>query len=546
MKIHALFGTLLFLLLADSASAQPVPGLGCTPGAHTFCVTTTADSGAGSLRQAITDSNTAGGANTIGFQIPGTGPQTITLTSQLPAINANGTLTSLLIDGYSQPGSVLNTNTPDQGGLNAKLMIEITGTGGFYGFFYNCCANPYVTLTLQGLNLHGFLSAILGQTYGFAAKAKWNIYGNFIGTTLDGTAAAAPLGHAGQGVGIEYDDAQIGGAQAWQRNLISGNGYGINAGTPNAAIVVEGNLIGTDVSGTTAIPNDPAGLNLSGNFAGLRIGCTGAGCVAPGHPSRNFIAGNYSYGMLVDDGLNANYAGSGAQIKGNYIGVDVTGTKPLPNGNAGSIGGCPAYCAGITVRGSGSGSALVVGGFDPGEGNVIAYNGGPGIAGYDNGGYPSVGASFDNQGNALHNNGSTDIAFTEYGWIANDPGDADPSTGYSKPNNEQNYPVIASANVAGGMLNATYAVDSLPANATYPLRIDFYVAIGEGSGEYLASDSYAASDATLPKTVSLSLPADAQSPAGILVTATDANGYTSEISPSYVFDRIFSDRFEGH
>ena len=67
-----------------------------------FQVTTTADSGPGSLRQAILDSNAAtGGTNTIDFAIPGQGLQTITLSSALPPIT-----TSVSIDGTSQPGYV--------------------------------------------------------------------------------------------------------------------------------------------------------------------------------------------------------------------------------------------------------------------------------------------------------------------------------------------------------------------------------------------------------------------------------------------------------
>ena len=66
----------------------------------TFLVTNTGDSGPGSLRQAILDSNAATGAtNTIDFDIPGTGVQTIAPLSPLPAITS-----PVLIDGASQPG----------------------------------------------------------------------------------------------------------------------------------------------------------------------------------------------------------------------------------------------------------------------------------------------------------------------------------------------------------------------------------------------------------------------------------------------------------
>ena len=68
--------------------------------ATTYTVTTTADSGAGSLRQAILDANTNAGADTIAFDIPGSGVHTITPLTALPAITQ-----SLTIDGYTQTGA---------------------------------------------------------------------------------------------------------------------------------------------------------------------------------------------------------------------------------------------------------------------------------------------------------------------------------------------------------------------------------------------------------------------------------------------------------
>src|SRR6185369_13549143 len=90
--------------------------------AATFTVTNTNDSGAGSLRQAILDANAAAGADTIAFDIPGTGVHTIVPFLPLPAITEG-----LTIDGYTQPGASPNTNGPELG-TNAQLMIEIDGT----------------------------------------------------------------------------------------------------------------------------------------------------------------------------------------------------------------------------------------------------------------------------------------------------------------------------------------------------------------------------------------------------------------------------------
>src|SRR5204862_4304958 len=67
----------------------------------TYTVTTTADAGPGSLRQAILDANLSTNTDVIRFAIPGTGVQTIAPQSPLPA-DVGG----LTIDGTTQPGYV--------------------------------------------------------------------------------------------------------------------------------------------------------------------------------------------------------------------------------------------------------------------------------------------------------------------------------------------------------------------------------------------------------------------------------------------------------
>jgi hypothetical protein len=108
-KIRAAFNGIFVVAILFATPLAFAVGAGCTPGAHTFCVTNTSDTtDPGSLRTAITDANAVGGTNTIGFNIAGSGVHTITLTALLPAITTN-----LTIDGFSQPGSVQNTNAPD-------------------------------------------------------------------------------------------------------------------------------------------------------------------------------------------------------------------------------------------------------------------------------------------------------------------------------------------------------------------------------------------------------------------------------------------------
>ena len=102
-----------------------------------FNVTNTADSGPGSLRQAILDSNAAsGGVNTVYFDIPGRGAQTIAPLSPLPTITS-----PVLIDGWSQPGFA---GTP---------LIEIDGSqaGGGDGLVISDA-----NVTVRGLDIGQF------------------------------------------------------------------------------------------------------------------------------------------------------------------------------------------------------------------------------------------------------------------------------------------------------------------------------------------------------------------------------------------------------
>lgn len=495
--------------------------------AATFTVKNTNDSGTDSLREAITQANAAGGADTITFAIPGAGPHTITLASALPPIS--GTLT---IDGYTQTGSVANTNAPDQGGLNTQLMIEISGNGVVSSGFVLDTGS--VTLTVQGVAMNRFNGDAIVGNGNVAGTSQLNVYGNFLGTAINGSALPS-TGNLGSGVRVGDSSAQIGGPQPWQRNLLSGNGgSGVYIGSPTTA-VVEANLIGTDASGTLPVPNGGssnwAGVYLSVNLPNIRIGCTGAGCASAA--SRNVISGNWVYGINLFDIYGQN--SGGLEIKGNYIGTDWTGTNPLPNGQGGPAY-CPAFCGGITFQGSASVKPVaVIGGFGSGEANLIAFNNGPGIRP----GFDVAGASFDSRANFVQRNHGVGHANIDIGAAGPTPNDVDDVDGGA--NLGQNSPHIISASQSGNTLTVTYVVDTATANATYPLRIDFYANVWGGSGQLLAQDSYPASSAQTQRTVMLAVP-NGVSAIPFVATATDADGHTSEFAPA--FDVIFATEFE--
>ena len=164
------------------------------------------------------------------------------------------------------------------------------------------------------------------------------VVGNYIGTNAAGTAA---LGNA-QGFWIDSGASgnTIGGSLAGAGNLISGNrGQGIlllNSLTTNN--VVQGNRIGTDVSGTVALGNSH-GVWLDFGASGNLIGGSTAG-------DGNLISGNRAQGVVLTGGAFSNV------VQGNYIGTDVSGTFAVGNANDGVWIGYGAHhnTIGGTVR----------------------------------------------------------------------------------------------------------------------------------------------------------------------------------------------------
>jgi hypothetical protein len=488
-----------------------------TAQAATFTVTSIADSGSGSLRAAITAANAAAGADTIAFAIPGSGPHTITLATTLPFVV--GVLT---VDGYSQPGSAQNTRTPDDGGLDTVLAIELTSTSNsINGFLLQANAD----LTVQGLVLRGLQNAIIGNSSN-ADASRIAVYGNFFGTTVTGTALPG-AGNGGCAIRTGFTAAKVGGVQPWQRNVLSGSACGVMIG---GEATVQGNLIGTDASGTLAIPN-----GTNGNWAGIILGSrrnVRIGGVDPA--ARNVISGNQPWGIAIwpNFGSSGSTPIENVEVFGNFIGTDWSGTQPLPNGFPSPASA--QFGGGIQVQFGAFAAAFPIGGFGPGQANLIAWNRGAGIIAAN-----QALAHFDNRGNVIHHNratGRVNVDVGAPGATANDANDADTGA-----NNLQNHPQIIAATRAGDQLSLTYRVDTAPANATYPLRIDFFDNLRGGSGDLIAQDIYPLGSAQADRTITVTLPAGAK---GIpfVATATDANGYSSEFSPAY--DVLFEDDFD--
>jgi hypothetical protein len=192
-----------------------------------------------------------------------------------------------------------------------------------------------------------------------ATSSGNTLTGNLIGTDHTGTDS---LPNA-NGVEVLGPSNTIGGTTMADRNVISGNaGDGILiSGTSATSNVVEGNFIGTDLTGTASVPNGSANNYDAGvainNSTGNTIGGTTAG-------ARNLISGNGSASFPLVYGVTI--AGGGSNVvEGDYIGVDVSGAKALGNARSG-----------IDI---GSSANNTIGGTATGAGNVISANGESGV-----------------------------------------------------------------------------------------------------------------------------------------------------------------------
>ena len=167
------------------------------------------------------------------------------------------------------------------------------------------------------------------------------VAGNQIGTDITSTVAVPN----DMGIFVAGTDNTIGGTTAGAGNLISGNGFGVQFESPSSGNIVAGNLIGTDVTGTLAVPNG------FGVFFAHVGGDTIGGTIAA---ARNVISGN-------GDGVYLGRFGStGIVVEGNLIGTDITGTLALPNG------------VGVLVNLGAHNNTI--GGMTSGAGNVISGN----------------------------------------------------------------------------------------------------------------------------------------------------------------------------
>jgi hypothetical protein len=304
-------------------------------------VTTTADyapgeeSIDGSLRAAVEWANSHEGLNRITFNLDESdaGYQTKNADSWW-RFQTKATLTiteAVIIDGFSQEGASRNTSL---GEINAVLKIELDGrqAGNATGLVIEGGGS-----TVQGLAVHSFH----GDNIELRGGSGNHIAGNFVGTDATGMLAPSgwpdlsPAGRVGP-YGIEVtgsDNNWIGtdgdgNDDVAERNLISGHNWGVVL--RNAFHnVVAGNLIGTDKTGLSRLPNW-TGIGLLDGATSNRIGTTFEN--AGSEVERNIISGNESGIYLGAGGIDNSAIDT--VVAGNYIGLNVKGGA-LANGHVG-------------------------------------------------------------------------------------------------------------------------------------------------------------------------------------------------------------------
>ena len=308
------------------------------------------------------------------------------------------------------------------------------------------------------------------------------IQGNYVGTDVTG---ALDLGNQ---FGILLAGAMgstIGGTSAAAGNLISGNVIGINLLGSSNNNIIHGNLIGTNATGTAAIGNDAAGIAISTSSSNVIGGASVA--------ERNVISGNNGNG--IDFGATTEFN----RVEGNLIGLAVDGVSPLGNQGHGVF--------------SGSSLTNTIGGTAQSALNIIAFNGGDGIAT----------ASFAGTNNLIQ--GNTIFANSGLGIdIAND------GVTPNVPTAHTNYPVITSANVAGGSTTVSGTINSAR-SAIVVVQVFANSAAdptGFGEGEIFLGTTAVTTDTNGNGTFTLTVPT--AFPSFYMSARTIANGEGSEFS----------------
>ena len=422
--------------------------------------------------------------------------------SFLLASNATGSeIRNLVINGFTSRQLLMSngSNMVIEGnflGTNAAGTAFVAGSGGGIEICatFSCGVSDGHQIGGPAPGQRNVIVAN-GTAITVPPSSATKIQGNFINTNAAGTELLSP----GFTTGIVVSNAfaiVIGGANPGEGNVITGFQAIILGGNPAHAqtngTVVQGNFIGTDVTGS---------LDIGGGGNGVSVAHavnTQIGGLAPGEG--NLISGWVEGVTGGSSGVNGTTVDD-TTVQGNRIGTDAAGTGAISNSSSGVHLGDDAVI----------------------EGNVIAFNGGDGI---------ELGCGDCVQrisNNAIHSNAGIGI---DLSWVngvtPNDADDAD--TG---PNGHQNFPILAAVPFPGG----TSISGTLDSTASTTFRVEIFAndaCDGSGNGEGAELVGFkndvttdAGGDAAFTVTLLETVPAGK----AMTATAIAPDGSTSEFSP---------------
>ncbi|MFH2143753.1 MAG: T9SS type A sorting domain-containing protein [Bacteroidota bacterium] len=569
--------------------------------ANTFTVTNTNDSGTGSIREAIDYANVLTGPHTIAFNIPVSDPN-YNISTGVWTINLITTLNYIIKDNITIDGTTQTTNQGDTNPLGPEIELDGNNNAVDYAFSIINSSNIHI----KGLCIKQFILGI--QIFG-TSSANNTIKGNYIG--INATSADTAGNYIGiEIIGGAHDNI-IGGSNVNDRNVVSGNEHigirivdasnntviGNYVGTDRMGISAMGNYDGVSIEGA-ATYNTVGGINsgdrniISGNYA-YGVPVFGAGC------NYNEIFGNYigtdetgtyaipnTYGVLFDDGAAFNVLGgddpvhrnllSGNSgygvfiynlgtheniVKGNFIGTNSYGAYAIPNANgivvdgaainhtidnnliSGNlqqgivihITGCNGHvitrnkigtdCFGTASLGNGidgirigeGPQSNIIGG-SPANGNIIAYNQGNGVTIMnDNDDFNLISC------NSIFSNNGLGIDLYLPGVNVNDSGDGDIG-----PNQGMNYPEIDTVIYYSGT-GETVVSGKLDTQNPENCTIEIFRAIPDPTGFGEGAEYYASATPDGFGNWSDTIPGISEG-TFITTTATDSYNNTSEFS----------------
>jgi hypothetical protein len=294
----------------------------------TFTVSSNADAGANTLRQAIINANAAGGADVINFNFGAA--TTITFATCLPAITEQ-----ITIDGYSDPAASAG-----------NLMIQVVFPNGCKGFEL---AGGSDGSTVRGIVINAGATGVFGIN--LHNSNNHVISGNYFGTNRTGTALSGTALQDCININTSTNNTIGGTGGQIDRNIISGASQaGIRLANNSTGAIIINNYIGTDVTGNQNFGNTGNGIDGNSNSHNIRIGGTTLA-------ERNVISANLSNGVYL------NFCQSPV-VKGNIIGMGVDGSTMLGNGGSG-----------IDIENTGTlATAALIGGPTVAERNYLSCN----------------------------------------------------------------------------------------------------------------------------------------------------------------------------